>query len=58
MVGRRAALGAENPATLSAQEDLKAALDAITAAEDALSGGQLLPETPPADETQPEGTAA
>ena len=42
-----------------AQDRLKAALDAIAAAEAELSGDQLLPETPTVtDETQPEGTAA
>jgi uncharacterized membrane protein (UPF0182 family) len=46
-----------------AQDRLKAALDAVAAAEEQLSGGQLLPETPveeapPADEVQSEGTAA
>ena len=41
-----------------AQDRLKAALDAIAAAEAELSGGQLLPEEAPADEVQPEGTAA
>jgi uncharacterized protein len=42
-----------------AQDRLKAALDAIAAAEAELSGDQLLPDSPAVtDETQPEGTAA
>ncbi len=41
-----------------AQDDLEAALAAIAAAENALTGGQLLPEQPETDETQSEGTAA
>ncbi|MBI1351206.1 MAG: UPF0182 family protein [Actinomycetales bacterium] len=40
-----------------AQEDLKAALDAIAVAENTLSGGQTLP-TPTPEATQAEGTAA
>jgi uncharacterized membrane protein (UPF0182 family) len=42
-----------------AQDDLKAALDAIAAAEAQLTGGQTLPqESAPPDEVQSEGTAA
>ena len=41
-----------------AQDDLKAALDAIAVAENTLNGDQLIPTDPAQDETQPEGTAA